>query len=201
MIKFKNAVLRVLLVLVISVTTMSVYAGGIFKVNSAENGDKAVVRIANFEAKNITLSIVDEFQNEVFYQESVDGDSDFAKVFDLSLLNNGNYVVIVNTGDEILTKTIEIINSKLTVKDSKKLKEPFFRVKEDTLLIFFYNYNNVDTQISFYDETENFFTDEFIGSGTKNIKQYSLSGLPSGKYLVTVSGENSFFNYSFDLEK
>lgn len=187
--------------LVIMVTTMSAFAGGIFKVKPAENGDKAVVRIANFETKNITLSIEDEQQNQIFYQERVSGDSDFAKVFDLSLLSNGNYVVILNTGDEVLKETIEIVNSKLTVKDFRELKEPFFRVKEDTLMIFLYNYNDVNTQISFYDETENFFTDEFTVSGLKDLKQYSLSGLPSGQYIVTVSGEDSSFKYSFDLKR
>lgn len=200
MITIKNVVLRVLLISIISATAMSVYAGGIFKVKPSENGGKAVVRIANFETKNLTLSIEDEYQNQVFYKESVSGDSDFAKVFDLSLLDDGKYVFIVNTRNEVLTESFEIVNSKLTVKDSKKLKEPIFRVKEDILFIYFHNNNEAYASINFYDETENFFTDELESSASSNVKQYSLAELPAGNYLVSVKGMNTTFRYSFEIE-
>lgn len=195
MITIKNAVLRVLLISMISTSVLSVYAGGILRVKPTEEGGKAVVRIANFDAKNLTLSIEDENQNVVFYKESMGTDADFAKVFDLSSLKDGKYVFVVNAGKETLTQKVEIVNSKLTVNDSKKLKEPLFKIKDDILLIYFHNDSEGFTKVNFYDNTENFFTDELTGS--VGVKKYSLAELPVGEYVVSVTGAGGSFRHTF----
>jgi hypothetical protein len=195
MITIKNAVLRVLLISMISTSFLSVYAGGILRVKPTDEGGKAIVRVANFDAKNLTLSIEDENQKVVFYKESMGSDADFAKVFDVSSLKDGRYVFIVNAGKETLTQKVEIVDSKLTVQDSKKLKEPFFKIKDDILLIYFHNDSEDFTKVNFYDYSENFFTDELTGS--VGVKKYSLTELPAGDYVVSVTGAGGSFKHAF----
>ncbi len=200
MIKLNIAVLRVLLFTILSATVVSVNAGGILRVEPVlECGKaKAVISFSNFEAKNAVISIEDMDRGIVFYQENIKDVSDFAKVFDLTSLEDGTYVINVNAGNEVFSETVEIIDSELSVLDSKKLLKPVFRVVDDILFVNFQKGSSDFHRIDFYDNTGNFFSDD-LGSTTGE-KKYSMEKLPKGKYVVSVSGSIGSFTYNFDKD-
>lgn len=111
MIKFQNVVLRVLLVtMLMSVLPSMVKAGGVVNVKTVD-ANQAKVTFEGFENQSVTLSIEDDKQVVVFYQENVEEPSEFTKVFDFKLLQDGDYVIVVKSGSTVIEKQITISKS------------------------------------------------------------------------------------------
>lgn len=194
---FKTAVLRVLLLSIFSVSVLTVNAGGILRVKPVEESGKAkaVISFANIDAKNVTMSIEDIDRETVYYHQKFTNELGFAKIFDLTSLEDGMYVINVKAGNEVLSETVQIVNSELSLKDSIKLLEPIFRVTDDVLLVYFQRGGSDFYGVNFYDNTGNFFTDDL--ESTTAVKKYSLENLPDGEYTVSVSGATASFSYDF----
>lgn len=196
MIKMNKTGLRVLYFTAIStLSVVSANAGGILGLKPIENSSKAVVSISNIQAKYMSVSVEDASSRVVYYEERVSNASDFAKVFDFSLLTDGDYKIVLKAGDEELSQSFVIANSTLTVKEALKLKEPIFNVEGNSLLVYFNSKNTEGISVTFSDGKQNFFTDEL--SKHAAVRKYSLADIPSGKYTVSVSADSGFFSYEF----
>ena len=194
MIKLKNAVLRALLALTIAGMPVMASAGGGVSVKATTEEKTAIVSLADIEGKQVSLSVEDEYERVIYYSAYVKNTADFTRLFDFSLLEDGNYVIVVKWENEIRKQPISIKDQKVVVKELIKMEEPLFRVTGDDLLIFFNNKTEQKFVISIAGEDGVFFTDN---SQEKDFaRKYNLSQLPEGTYNISVSNNDQQFHYT-----
>ena len=194
MIKFKNMMLRASLALAITGMPLLAYAGGGVKVKATTEEKTAIVSLAEIEAKQVSLSVEDENESVIYFSTYVTNTSDFTRVFDFSLLEDGNYVIVVKWDSEIKKQPISIEGNTVTVKESVKVEKPLFRVKGDDLLIFFNNKTEEEFVVSIAGDEGIFFTDN--AQEKDFARKYNLSRLPAGSYDITVSSSDQQFYYT-----
>ncbi len=196
----KGAVLRVLLILLVAAVLPGLgIAGGEVKVKPSKEKSKAIVSLDDFDAQKVTLSIENEDQNLIFYSKYIGNPSEYKKLFDFSQLDDGKYVILVNSSNEVIEKPIVIKNSEIVLEEeSKVLYRPVFRVKDKALLVFHNNKSLDSYKINFYDGDGKFFSDETKDSSIS--RKYNFSHLPSGSYTVVVSNSEDFYSHRFEIK-
>jgi hypothetical protein len=200
MIKFNNAVLRVLLISVLASGVVEfANAGGGVKIRPVDNRSKAIVTFSNFDSKEVFFSIENDAQSVVFYSEFVRNTSDFTKVFDFSLLKDGNYVLVVKVNNDVILEPILIENSSISVKQSKKVSEPVFKQKDKSLLVFYKSPEEGMANVKFLDKNDDVIFDETIANESLT-RKYDISKLPVGSYKVALIDNDEYYNYNFEVK-
>jgi hypothetical protein len=82
------------------------------------NGSRAAVTLTNLSEGKYTISIESLDGNSIFYNTSIDSPESFAKVFDFSRLEDGDYTIILKTGNTKKEKHFEIVNGTVKVKNT-----------------------------------------------------------------------------------
>jgi hypothetical protein len=119
MIKFRKAVLRALLTFAVAGLPFVVSAGGGVSIKADANEKKAMISLREMDANYVQFSIENDAENIVFYSDFVDNTADFAKVFDFSVLADGDYVIVVKWNNEIIKQSIEISGNSVLVRNPK----------------------------------------------------------------------------------
>lgn len=196
--RFNRYKIKGLIVGLFILSALVVKAGGEVGILTGKDKSKAEISISNFDATVIYLSIEDEDGSTEFYSIRVDNSEDFSKIFNFSRLDDGNYSLIVKAGNEVIKKPFSIQNSEISLKEYETIKEPFFKMKESSILVYFNKPSNDGAFVNFSDKNGSFFDDE-VSAGT-NTRKYSVSGLKKGDYKMTVSIDDHSTTYEFNIE-
>lgn len=197
MVSVKSAVLRVLLVSVIAVGTGKVASAlGEVKISPIENSKKAVVTLTRIDSKPIYLSIENDNQSQVYYTEYIKGNKDVSKVFDFSLLPDGEYYLVLKHNSETIKKPITIENSVIISAESKKIKEPEFSLEGNILMVSSPDFINTSVQFDISKDNEILFSESL--NKTSKIRKYDISQLPKGSYFATVADDYQTYHFGFE---
>jgi|APTNR8051073442_1049403.scaffolds.fasta_scaffold00885_5 hypothetical protein len=169
-------------------------AGGMPRIEIRESASakKVSVELEKLNAP-ATISIEDAGGN-LLMEERASGKS-FAKTFNLSKLENGDYTLTINTG---LIQTIQplTLTDAVLVLDGTKRQEvyaPIINVGDDYVDLSFLNKRMGNVFVVFLDENEEVVYQENISNALKVEKRYNLSRLPKGDYSVKVIVGNGDF--------
>jgi len=194
-----NALRTILSVVVATAALSFIYAGGGIEVKPVYDHSKVIVSIQNLNQQHVKLSIEDLEGQTVYYTESVNKADGINKVFDISALEDGKYVIVAKARDKVYSEIIDVQDSKISVEEVTEVKSPIFKQVGESLIVIFDNSSEATYSVSFYDATTMFFSDE-----TKEefmAKKYDLSALVAGDYSVQVSAQGKAFNHTFSIEK
>lgn len=197
--KLNTTVLRTVLFAVVATLALTtVYAGGGIKVKAVKNKSIMVVSIQELNQQSVKLSIEDQDEQTIYYTENIQDVNAIQKAFDVSALSDGDYVVIAQTGTEVLKEEITLLDSKVTVREFVEVEKPVFKLKGTELTVLFQNEASVSCSIQFTDANDVFFSDKI--SESLVTKKYNLSKLPIGEYTVSVNNGSQSFYYTLNID-
>ena len=194
----KSNLMAIALVLV----SGALMATGNLKVNiiPAEN-NKAMVNISNAAQSQFEIELKNEFGEMIYYNQTNSPVGSYTKMYDFTMLENGNYTFEVKINNEKQVTDLLIANGKVVVKKSRKEIEPFFNMNENRLEISYLNFTQEAMNLHVYDKSTNelLYKKKLEPSFAVN---YGLdfSKLNKGKYDAVLAGNNNFYEYEVTIE-
>ncbi len=82
------------LVAILTLSLSTAFASDTLRINTYLNTDYSIVSVFNTSATNLKLKVYNE-DGDVFYSETIAAETNTQKLFDLSLLADGNYALVL----------------------------------------------------------------------------------------------------------
>ena len=196
----KSMLLTFSLIAVLAIVNSSVFAVGSVKLATGKKDGQLKVSLDNFQAENVSLSIENVSETEVFYTENlINGKK---QVFDASALADGTYVIIAKQGDAEVRKEFTVKNASIQLQlehDNSFSCAPVFQSNNSEVLLYYQCPSNEDIKVKFItDDAVAFFFDQ--PKSGKVARKYNLEQLPEGSYAVEVIAGEQTFSYNFEIE-
>jgi hypothetical protein len=102
------------LVAVLALSLSTAFASGNLRINTYLNTDYSIVSVFNTSATNLKLKVYNE-EGDVFYSETIAAETNMQKLFDLSLLADGNYALVLVGKNTRIEKQFVVKAKKLAV--------------------------------------------------------------------------------------
>ena len=167
------------------------------------NSGKKIFKLIGGDAKStsVTIRIFDE-EGFNLLEEKVALDGRHSKSYDFSNLPKGTYEVEIEDAAAfrkyIVTTTSDNLN--IVENGEEKIYKPIISLKDNFVLLNMLNLNSKDISITINNNSgEEIYAEEIQNMKTIH-KSYSLTNLPSGKYLVGVKTSTKFFNVEVNLK-
>ena len=173
----------------------AVLATGNMKVKIVQAEDeRTVVQVLNSIESHFEIEFKNEKGDIVFYKKTDAPSANYAKYYNFSMLEDGDYNLTVTGNAEKIENALRIKNGNVNVVNQKKVVDPFFTVAGDRLEMSWLNFGLEKPKVLLYDNKTLLFEKELNPEFTINYG-LDLSKLKSGTYdAVLVSGSN-FFEY------
>ena len=173
----------------------AVLASGNLQVNIVPvSKNKTMVHVTNVEKSKYEIEVKNEKGAVVYYKRTVTPQATYAKYYNFSMLNNGDYRLTVKVNNEKTENTLRIQNGQVELVDQRKEVEPFFTMKENRLELSWLNFAEEDSRLLVYDNNELIFEKNLNPQFAVN---YALdfSNLKSGNYNAVLATDNNSFGY------
>ena len=102
------------LVAVLALSLNTAFASDTLRINTYLNTDYSIVSVFNTSDANLKLKIYNE-EGDVFYSETIEAETNTQKLFDLSLLADGNYALVLVGNNTRIEEQFEVKAQKLAV--------------------------------------------------------------------------------------
>lgn len=155
----------------------------------------AIVTIANFDEGKFNLTIESENGVNVYYDEMLESPEKFAKIFDFSKLEDGEYNLIVKNKKVVKTRRFTITDGQIKVHYYNK-PEPVFRKMGDRALFVLPNQANENYSIKVISPNGEELFQTFESNDTIK-KMFDFSQVESGLYQLLVYSDNAKFAFDF----
>ncbi|TXD83837.1 hypothetical protein ESY86_07265 [Subsaximicrobium wynnwilliamsii] len=177
------------LAVVFMLTIVTGYAND---VKNEPTSSSATFRFLNVK-KGHQVSIKND-EGRVIHRETVKRNGDYAKRFDLSDLEDGNYTIELDKDFEIIIKPFKMVSNEVILlsKLQTSIFKPVVRTKKNHLMISKLALNNESLNIELYYNDELIHKDEL--KGAKILERiYTLSPSEEGIYVLRMSsGDRTF---------
>jgi hypothetical protein len=162
--------------------------------------NKMVIIEANIpQAQSANLEIINLGTREIVYDDHLAAPDVHKTVYNLQALPEGKYSLVIEHGNITHEKEILLTEGKTYLIKETSYTAPVFETTGDgKLLVRYLNHSGENVSVSFFRNSENFFSDE-IGIPTSFERSYNLKNLESGNYSVVLKTGNKSFYY--DLNK
>ncbi|MBL7967975.1 MAG: hypothetical protein JNK09_13315 [Prolixibacteraceae bacterium] len=159
---------------------------------------KALVEIKNDYDLNYEIKIYNSEGERIYRHKTAKASSEFVRPIDLSDLDHGWYKMEVNTDGAKFVKHLIVNNSGVRLTKSTKQTEPFFALKNNTIVVSHLNHAQNDVRLLLYQNGQLLVEKELENKFAINYG-VDISKLDSGNYqLILVSGDDSF---NFEVKK
>lgn len=182
-------------------STSVAMASGNLKVNLASNEtESAVVEITNTKMVNYEIQLFDEKSNLIYSMETEVPREDFTKRYDLSQLENGNYLYIVKTNNEKVTKQLAIDGGKVQVLDVRKTLEPYISREDDMIKLSYLNFGNENVKMYVYAADNTLLAENELGNEFAIHKGINVSDLLPGTYELILTNDQDVFHHTVEID-
>lgn len=190
-------VFKLLVVVVLLLANVEVKAADGFDVK-VSNDQILTVELAEGE-KGAILFFQDK-KGEILFKDNLLFDDNYKKNFNLEVIPNGVYFLILEKENSIqtteVTKTVSGLE--LTGKTSKTIFKPQFKVEKNLVKVFLTNPGMKEASFQVYDKkgvlVNTITYDDLVVN-----KTFDFSKVPAGKYTITVQVEGRTFTKEFNV--
>jgi hypothetical protein len=166
-------------------------------VKIASTSKNIIVNLGDVQNEEITITLMDDDQNTLV-SESVKDVKNFAKKYNVSRLDDGNYKMIITKKTIRTVQPFIILHGEVTmsVGDKKEKFLPTISFSNDKLdvNVLLSNYSNIIVKL--YDnEGREVMNDKQMAEFKLN-KRYNLSNLQAGVYVAEVTAGDETFRYT-----
>jgi hypothetical protein len=182
-----KTMLKVTLVVALFAFANTVFASGNLKVNILPvSGEKALVDISTLTNSNLKISVANDLGQLVYYNETTEPADNYRKLFNFSDLEDGHYLLSVESLNLTTQRSFQISNNRITVGDEKSSIEPFFGYKDGLLRCTYLNFTKDNLTLDFYSNSQLIYSKE-IGHDFAVSEALSLAKLDKGNYTAVLS--------------
>ncbi|MDD2305113.1 MAG: hypothetical protein PHP53_10500 [Prolixibacteraceae bacterium] len=176
------------------------FAAGNLKVNILPvNSEKAVVAVSTLSDSNFNLTITDDMDNIIYYQENLSTEGNYRKVYNLADLEDGAYKLTVVSDDLTAERQFNKSHGKIVVGEEKTTIEPFFGYEAGILRCSYLNFNKEDMALHFFKNNELIYS-KSVGKGFNLQEALNLSKLDKGKYEAVLYAGEKRFSYPVQIQ-
>lgn len=164
--------------------------------------DKKFAIYLNDEQIDKTLLSIKDQKGYTLYAKSIKSKSKFAKVFNLSKLENGVYDLVLEDSKAIQTIPVVVEADELSIDNTERSisYKPYISHKNEILDLMVFSPEKGQYEITIFDGDNSIVYNESINNEMKIEKRFNLSGLKPGNYNVLVSGVNGQYTYSLPIQ-
>jgi Secretion system C-terminal sorting domain len=182
-------------------TIENVYTMDGTTVKIAANAKNIIVNLGDVQKEEITIALMDDDQNTLM-SETIKDVKNFAKKYNVSRLEDGDYRMIVTKKTIRTVQPFSILHGEVTmsVEDKKDKFLPTLSFQNDNLdvNVLLSNYSNIIVKL--YDnEGREVMNDKQMAEFKLN-KRYNLTNLQSGVYVAEVTAGDEIFRYTIAKE-
>lgn len=190
---------KVTLVFALFLAAHTVWASGNLSVNIQPiSAEKVVVAISSLTESNLKITVEDQKNRIVYYNETSEPKGDYRKIFDFSELENGSYKLSVVSKNLTAEREFQISKGEVKVGKEKTTLEPFFGYEDGLLRYSYLNFDNENVTMYFLDKNDLIYSKE-IGNTFNVNEALNLSKLKKGDYSVILSAGEKEFTYQVDI--
>jgi hypothetical protein len=190
---------KVTLVFALFLAAHTVWASGNLSVNIQPiSAEKVVVAISSLTESNLKITVEDQKNRIVYYNETSEPKGDYRKIFDFSELENGSYKLSVVSKNLTAEREFQISKGEVKVGKEKTTLEPFFGYEDGLLRYSYLNFDNENVTMYFLDKNDLIYSKE-IGNTFNVNGALNLSKLKKGDYSVILSAGEKEFTYQVDI--
>lgn len=194
-----KTMLKCTLVIALFAVANTIFASGNLRVNiQPVANEKAVVLISSLTESSLKISVTDNLGRLVYFKESAEPSGNYRKVFDFSGLENGEYLLAVESGDLTTVRPFEVSRGVIKVGKEKTTIEPFFAYDNGLLRCTYLNFPKENLKLSFFDKNTLIYTKD-IGRNFNVCEGFNLSKLEEGKYTAVLSTGGKEYTYEIDI--
>lgn len=154
--------------------------------------EKIRLSFENMSEQTSFLSIFNDNREIVYYE--VIKNSDYARIFDLHILEDGQYLIKVEFDNKIVKQNATIDNNNLTLGLLETIEKPVFEIAENTVSVQMININGTVINVEITDENGNSFYKETETAVDDFGKLYILDELVRGDYVITVTVNDTLYS-------
>ena len=161
---------------------------------SAKGEDKSMVFQTASKATQTAIKMTDD-QNHIIFVDRVQT-GNYAKKFNLSALEDGNYYFLAENAIKSYTYKISIEEGEVRLLDKKEKSKPIFRQKGDKLFLNLLNLEAQKVNIKVLDSSSRVVFKETLEDTAIIEKAFNFESAFEDTYTVIVSTEdNSYYEY------
>ncbi len=158
--------------------------------------------IATFEFNDVEageLLTIQSFDNEILYSEYIDKSGYYRKSYDLSLLQNGEYLIVLEKTELLESRSFTIKNGKvISVSDKTIVYRPTAHLIKNKLYVS--QYTSMESKL----EIELYFKGNLIHNATAQGKGaigkiFQLDLTEKGDYVVVMKSNNKVFRKNLEI--
>lgn len=163
---------------------------------SAKNSKAVVLQLGSLPAgTNITIW---NTEGELLFRDNTN-DSEYAKVFNLKSLEEGEIYLEIESAGQLEILPIEVTSSSAKIKRSAEviIEKPVVKQSEGAAKVYF-GQNNTDMKVTLFDASNDIVYRHTVADGTGS-KTYDLSKLEDGAYKFQFSANGRTFFHTVIL--
>jgi len=178
----------------------TLFASGNLKVNILPvNAEKALVAISTLSDSNFNITITDDNDHIVYYQENPSPGEDYRKVYNFSDLEDGTYKLTVVSNDLTSERKFNKSHGLIKVGEEKTTLEPFFGYEDGILRCSYLNFTKEDMALYFFKDSDPIYSKK-IGRDFNIQQALNLSKLDRGTYEAVLSAGGKQFSYRIQIQ-
>lgn len=156
---------------------------------------KALVALNSEDPSIFKVAIKDDMNQTVYYQKTKEASQMYRGRFNFSDLEDGKYVLTVESENQFWVNKLTVKDSKLEVEEVCKSTAPVLVQKEDKLNVSVLNSVQKPVYLNVYSGNEHVFGEK-LGRAFTIQKRFDLSELEPGDYRVVITDWHTDYNYT-----
>lgn len=173
------------------VTAQSIAASP--KLNLTPNTAKSLSLTLNAADQQTNIRLFD-IEGRTIFSENIMGQEMFSKRFDLSKLEKGTFLFMVENKLKEIVYTIELNDSEVKIIDRNENAKPVFRKRKGRVFLNLLNLEEKDVKIKVYDSSERVVFEETIANTIFVEKVFNFEKAFEGNYTIMVQDAiNSYY--------
>lgn len=196
-----KTILKVTFLFALVALANTLFATGNLKMNILPlNNEKAVVAVSALTNSNFNITIADDNNQILYYQECLIPSGIYSKVYDFSDLGDGTYKLTVVSDNLTSERQFQKKYGKIQVGDEKTTLEPLFWYDGNILRYSYLNFEKEYTTLYFYGNDQLIY-EKNIGRDFNIQNALNLSKLAKGNYEAVLCAGNKQFTYHVEIQQ
>ena len=195
-----KTILKMTLVIAFAALANASLASGnlIVKLQPVSN-EKAVMNILTLTNSHLSITVTDEENRIVYFNETTEPVDRYRQVYNFSDLESGVYKLTVKSDDLTSEQVFEKNRREIVVGKEKTTLKPYFGYQDGMIKCTYLNFPKENVKLRFFEKTHLIFSKE-IGRNFNVCGALNVSKLGKGEYVAILSAGDKEYMYPLEIK-
>ncbi len=188
-----------IILLAVMLASSVAYASGNLRLSvKAAEKESAVVEIANEKLGEVEIDVLNEFGEVIFSKKLVSPVTNYQRKYDFTELEDGNYMLRVQSEKEMNETSFEMFRGTVTITDERKEIEPQIKKVGNIWKLTYLNFPLENMNLYVYEGSRLLHQEEIAPEFAVH-KGLDLSGLLPGDYNIVFTNDYNVYEYNVEV--